>query len=230
MKLQLKGGDNLPVAQIAQLLAPYPSPTMFELGSNNGFDTVAFLTELKLTRLVSVEADPRCIKRTAPLLQDPRFILIAAAIHDHNGTGTFHICTSINPNNIEWGPHDLGNSLRHPKEILVSAPWLVYEDVEVSYVTLDYICEMLYISVIDFLWVDIEGANREMINGGKEALKKTRYLYLEVDRQENYEGEMLFEELSAAMTKLRFGLVHRFESDCLYRNLRMGMSEKIEVI
>jgi len=51
------------------------------------------------------------------------------------------------------------------------------------------------LEVIDFIWSDVEGSERDMINGAKETLKNTRYLYCEYNEKEMYEGMALLPEL-----------------------------------
>ncbi len=48
---------------------------------------------------------------------------------------------------------------------------------------------------IDLLWTDIQGAERDMIAGGQGALAHTRYLMMEVEAGELYEGQALRDEL-----------------------------------
>lgn len=48
----------------------------------------------------------------------------------------------------------------------------------------------------DLLWVDIQGAERDMIAGGQEGLKRTRFMMIEAEPEvELYEGQALKEEL-----------------------------------
>lgn len=60
------------------------------------------------------------------------------------------------------------------------------------------------IDVIDFIWTDIQGSEGELIRGATEALKKTKYLYLEYCQNEWYKGQTLLDELI-------FNLVDDFE-------------------
>ena len=52
------------------------------------------------------------------------------------------------------------------------------------------------IPLIDFIWADVQGAERELIEGGKETLnKKTRYFYTEFSNEELYEDQPTLDEI-----------------------------------
>jgi len=59
------------------------------------------------------------------------------------------------------------------------------EEVEVDCETLDNICKELGVSRIDFLKIDVEGAELEVLKGAEESLKITRNIAMEL----HYEGE-----------------------------------------
>ncbi len=44
---------------------------------------------------------------------------------------------------------------------------------------------------IDFIYCDIQGAEKQMIAGANESLKKTRYLYTEYSNSEDYENQAI---------------------------------------
>ena len=52
---------------------------------------------------------------------------------------------------------------------------------------------------IDFIWSDTEGSERGLINGGREALKNTKYFYAEYFEEEYYEGQALLTEIVELM-------------------------------
>jgi len=45
------------------------------------------------------------------------------------------------------------------------------------------------VSEVDLIWCDIQGAERLMIAGGQRTLSKTRWLLVEADAVEMYEGQ-----------------------------------------
>jgi FkbM family methyltransferase len=47
--------------------------------------------------------------------------------------------------------------------------------------TLDSVARETQLDRIDLLWVDIQGAERDMIAGGRHALSRTRYMMIEAE-------------------------------------------------
>lgn len=212
--------------EIRKLIEPYSPRTFIELGANNGSDTSSLLGQLGLEdRYIAVEADPRCVEKHKSRINDKRLTLIHAALNDHDGTGTFHMCTSPYAN---YGPWDCASSLRKPKQALVVNPWLRYEeDVEVRFITLDTLYSEYDLNIVDFVWCDVEGAFADVIRGGSDALKKTRFIYSEVEEDEQYEGQTLFPEVVKMMEVEGWELVFKFRYDALFRN--KSLTESIEI-
>jgi len=87
---------------------------------------------------------------------------------------------------------------------------------------LDSIFESEWLTKIDLLWVDIQGAENLMIAGGKTALSHTRYLFMEVENVELYEGEALKTDLVALLPG--WTVLQEFEYNVLMVN--GGFSER----
>lgn len=142
---------------------------------------------------IAVEADPRnaAVIRTRYRTW-ARFRLIEAAVAAHNGTATLHLCD----NNTDQAK---GSSSTHqPTGHLEHFKWCTFDEaVTVPAITLDTLAAAL--PVIDLLWVDIQGAERDMIAGGTETLKRTRFIMIEAESVEMYEGQALKPELLALL-------------------------------
>jgi hypothetical protein len=60
---------------------------------------------------------------------------------------------------------------------------------------LDDLAKSNNLDKIDLLFVDIQGAEREMVLGGTEILKKTNWIFIESYTNEMYEGQIVREDL-----------------------------------
>lgn len=76
------------------------------------------------------------------------------------------------------------------------------------------------IDLIDFIYADIQGAEVDMIRGGTEALKRTKYLYSEFANTPHYEGQINLDEI-LKMLGPNWKLEGIFESDNLLAVNRM---------
>ncbi len=56
---------------------------------------------------------------------------------------------------------------------------------------------------IDILWCDVQGAEKSLVLGGSASLSRTRYLFIEAEEVELYEGQALRKELLAMLPNFR---------------------------
>lgn len=180
-------------AVIRALQGKYPL-TVIDLGAHHADEYDWLSCYLRpLRRYIAVEADPRnaeCIRANYP--QTSGVTLIEAAIAAHNGTIKLHLCDNK-------ADQAKGSSSTHkPTGHLEHFKWCTFaESVTVPAITLDTLAAG--IPVIDLLWVDIQGAERDMIAGGAETLKRTRFIMIEAEAVEMYEGQALKPELLALL-------------------------------
>lgn len=90
--------------------------------------------------------------------------------------------------------------------------------VEVDCCTLDDLFDSQGLTRIDLLWVDIQGGERGMIEGGRKALAHTRFCFMEVELREMYEDQALRDELLTLMDG--WELVGDFPPNVLLKNTR----------
>jgi FkbM family methyltransferase len=190
-------------------------PCVVELGARGGEDEGwirgAFGTPV---HYVMVEPDMRNAQIILDILPGttPQRRLILGAIASYNGLITFY--GSQSPN----GDRTSG-SIRKPTGHLVHIPEIKFPEKSKTVVpcyTLDEIFRREWLSHIDLLWVDIQGAERDMIQGGREALRRTRYLFIEAETVELYEGEALKPELIRLLPG--WTLLNDFGYNLLLRN------------
>ena len=179
---------------VSALVHSLPSPCIVELGAHTGEDEEWLRGASAMpdhVHYVMVEPDPRncqCILERGPIHRTRR--LIIGAVADSSGFRQFHF--SVNRAN---GSRTSG-SLRRPSGHLQHFPEIEFPMVgTVQTYTLDEIFEREWLTKIDLLWVDIQGAENLMIAGGPVALSHTRYLFMEVEKVELYQGEGLRDDL-----------------------------------
>lgn len=66
------------------------------------------------------------------------------------------------------------------------------QEITVEGITLN---QLLPIDSPAALWVDVEGASREVLLGGREFLAETALLFLEVEHQSYWQNQWLFEDI-----------------------------------
>jgi len=213
-------GDNELVAFVGR-----DDPVILDIGCNDGSQTLWFLRLFGKARVYSFEPDPRARARYLKKVNDDRATLFDLAIADTDGTREFFVSSGRPETGKEatdrivtdW---DLSGSIRKPKKHLEKVPWCKFDrQIIVNTKTLDSWIREEGIGVIDFIWADVQGAEGDLIAGGKAALSKTRYFYTEYSNTELYEGQLNLRQLLILLPDFR--LVRRYENDVLLKNVRI---------
>ncbi len=198
---------ELSKTDIADLIL-YPQPLIFEIGCYDGKDSKE-LCEALLDRnyspiLYCFEADPRSQELFEKENIDSKLpvdclILVPEAVGDIDGTITLHQSDSEtrrhDHNQESWSA---SSSIKKPNNHLELFPDVQFNNtVEVKSTRLDtFYIKNFRGQLIDFMWVDINGAEEEFINGALGVLQhKTKYLYIEFSDKELYEGQITKDEI-----------------------------------
>lgn len=183
-----------------------PGPKMFfELGSHRGTDT-AWMSAISGVTVHAFEPDPRNHQPSRSNVIQHR-----TAISDRDGRAPFTL--SLRGWGQEW-THS--SSLKKPANHLARYPVTFGETIEVETISLDTFSRHECPGLIDFIWADIQGAEREMIRGGRETLARTRFLFTEYSDDELYEGQATLPQIMAMLPEFR--VVELWPDDVLLEN------------
>lgn len=195
------------VELIKQIVSRFEDPVIVDLGARRGEDTDWVIAACKKQpRAVLVEADianyKDLVARNLPV------DCVYGAIADHDGTCDF------------WENHDLGwgyGSIYAPMPGANSVNYDMFKRTEnVPCFTFDTLFRQQKLEHIDLLWVDLHGAEKDMIRFGREAMSKTHHLFMEALDNKLYEGSATKQELMAMLPGWR--LVKEFPWNILLRN------------
>lgn len=215
---------NGPLLQ--RLLGPDPR-VILEVGANHGQHTQLFLRTFPSARIHAFEPDPRAIEAFRRQVSDRRVTLHEIAIGAANGRAQFHASNGLPPDATPdvkaaypkgW---DQSGSLRKPKTHVSKWPWCRFpRTIGVDVRTLDTWSGKHEPGPIDFIWADMQGAEGDLVAGGRETLARTRFLYTECFDDELYEGAPTRIALLDMLPD--FEIVKLYESDILLRNTRIA--------
>ena len=210
-------------AAIRRAMRGIVSPCIVELGAHTGEDEV-WLRESCIdayggiagVHYVMVEPDPRNCQFILDRQQTSRIRrLIIGAVADQDGEALFHMS-----DNERTGDHGSG-SILEPTGHKTGMPWIKFDRATwVRTYTLDSLFDREWLSKIDLLWTDVQGSERAMLAGGKEALRHTRFLFMEVENVELYAGQALKPELIELAAGHGFEVVEEFQYNVLLMNGR----------
>jgi FkbM family methyltransferase len=185
--------------------------TFLELGAHRGSDT-EWMARIPGITLHAFEPDPRNRQPARP-----NVILHRAAIAAADGRAPFVLSDS------GWGREwTYSSSLKRPRRHLERYPVTFGETIEVETIALDSFARRNGIDTVDFIWADIQGAEGEMIRGGRELLRRTRYLYTEYSDDEMYEGQSPLAEILSMLPDFR--VLELWPEDVLLENRALAGS------
>jgi FkbM family methyltransferase len=194
---------------------------LIEIGAHFGTETLKFRNILPKCRIISFEPDPRNIKLLRDQKIDEICTLEELAVSNNNGLAEFHLssgdCKSWASDPIlranDWSA---SSSLKKPKEHLDVHRWVHFEQsIKVKSIRLDdYI--PIKDKVVDFIWMDVQGAEDLVLEGAKKTIERTRYIYTEYNNKEMYEGQMNLNQILETLNN--WEVVQLYSDDVLLKN------------
>ena len=212
---------------------------IFEIGGHYGEDTLRFYKYFPHSKIYSFEPDPRNIQiikkfcSTIPSIQ----LIEKAVSNKHNENISFYQAKSKD-SNIQDKYNFIGVEDYNKLELSGSGASSIkkinhknietYNVIKVKTVRLDIWASDNNIDVIDFIWIDVQGAEKQVIEGLKNIIIKIRYIQLEYG-ETSYEGGLSKKETYDMMINNNFVLVSDYNpnssnGDFLLKNKRIVKS------
>jgi 2-O-methyltransferase len=183
----------------------------------DGTNTLWFLEIFDRPQIFCFEPEPRAIKKFNQKIGDrPNVSLFEIAIGAEDGEITFYQSDGENPQKHlqETDGWDKSGSIRKPKDHLQVHPWVTFDRPMMS---LDsWYAQSQIDGSIDFIWMDTQGAEADVIDGGITTLAKTRFIYTEYNSRELYENQLNLDRILAKLPD--FEVVRKYPDDVLLKN------------
>jgi FkbM family methyltransferase len=197
--------------------------TIFEAGAGQGEDTIEFLTVFSDTENLSIfcmEPDSRNIPAFRATINDSRVHFFEGVVGDVDGEVEFNTSTK---SFITGQELIFSSSLRKPgKDIYKMWPSLFqnegnFSPTKVKSYRFDTFVKENNIDHIDWIHLDIQGAEDLFINGGLETLNtKVKYFYTEYNNEEVYKGNPNLDKIVSMLPN--FSIMQDFITDVLLVN------------
>ena len=195
-------------------------PVSLDCGANPGLSSVALLQAFPQSKIVAVEADPDVfvlLKNTA--IKHPQIYPFHVALGDKNGVTPFY--QAQNHRNARGQ----GSIFPQSKEHWYWKVRLSKKPTSIPMQTLDDFCSQHEIPTLDFLFLDMQGAEYSMLKASVNILDKVRAIYTEVLFEEIYDGAPLYDDLKALLEQRGFAELtlykrHKSWGDVLFINTR----------
>ena len=199
------------------------NPVILDIGANDGGTSAFFISSFPEAQVFSFEPDPRAISRfKSRYLNAPspfsKIELFEGVLSDIVGELNFYQSDGNNPS-VEWyeSGWDLSGSIKKPTKHTQEIPSITFrKTITVSSTTLDFWMETKSLEIIDLAWIDVQGAERNVIVGAQHSLSVIRYIHIEYSANQLYEGQMDLPGLLALLPD--FEVLQVYRNDVLLKN------------
>jgi FkbM family methyltransferase len=219
--------------EIKQILKK-ENPLVLEIGSHIGIDTLKFLSEFKDITIYCFEPDPRCAAVFREIVKDKRCALVEAAVSNVDGTTLLHLSGGWPPgyrDQSDWvygrGDWNASSSIKNAVSHSSMYPWLSFDrTIEVRTLKLDTWIKENNIGMIDFVWADVQGAEKELIEGAANTLQAVYYFFTEYGEKSPYPNALTRTETIDLLNQFDFEIIPRYSDigqigNLLFRNRKL---------
>jgi FkbM family methyltransferase len=189
----------------------YKSPKfIFDIGACDGLDSIKYswlFPNSKVYSFEPIDNNYNLILKNLDKYSISNIIVEKLALSDSDGEAEFYL-SSGSPDNVENSDWDYGNkssSLLKPGKTIEIHPWLKFENKQlVKTKTLKNYMDENKIQTIDFIHMDVQGAELMVLNGAGNYLKNIKMIWLEVENIELYKNQPLKTDVESFLIKNNF--------------------------
>jgi FkbM family methyltransferase len=187
---------------------------IFDIGSCEGEDSIKYAQLFTNAKIYAFEPLPKNLSILETNLKKYGITTVEVlpiAISDEEGKAEFYV-SSGNPENAanlnEWDYGNKSSSLLAPGLVKDYYSWIKFNEViEVNTNTLENVCRYYQIEGIDFIHMDVQGAELKVLKGAKGFISKVKAILLEVESVHLYQHQPLQEDIENFMRENKFFLI-----------------------
>lgn len=188
------------------------SLVVFDVGACEGENAVRYGHLFPRARVYAVEPLPENIalmNRAVAEHSADNVTPIEACLADREAEADFHVSSGTPPRyseqDLDWDFGNKSSSLLVPGEANAVHPWLQFTDtIKVATSRLDRLAAHLHITHIDFLHLDVQGAELMVLRGAGALLERTWTIWLEVEAVPLYVGQPVGAEVESFLRRHGF--------------------------
>lgn len=177
---------------------------ILELGAHRAPTSKRFVRAQDGRKAVAIEANPFNYAKFGPLAEDVGVLYLNYALTDK--TGPLNLVLSDSDRDRKRGHTKTSNSillnLDFGRTKKVEVPGITFDDLENEAAFKEYLPSLTDTRAA--LWIDVEGALSQLLDGAKTALPKCLFAMAEVERVERFEGQKTVEHVAKQFADLGF--------------------------
>lgn len=212
-------GSGLIIKKLLQKFSEYDRITIFDIGACDFTDSIFFKKSFPNANVYAIEADKVNYERNYENAKIYEIKTFNIALSDVDGKTTFYPSLLDTNTQVEWR---YAGSIVKPifKENSNEASnySVIYDDngYEVETMRLDSFCEKEKIHKIDFIHIDVEGAEDKVLCAMGKLKPSLIFAETYHFRVKNYNNTINLEQFDELMFSLGYNISQRFEYDTLY--------------
>ncbi|WP_291722483.1 FkbM family methyltransferase [Bernardetia sp.] len=183
-----------PIALLYDIYNEQDKLTIFDIGACEGESSIFYSEHFPNATLYTFEPVPSnfsLVKQNTASYNNINPFQIA--LSNENGTATFHVSSGTpegKDDNVNYG--NKSSSLLSPELHTDTHKWLKFEEkIEVRTQILSDFCQEKNISKIDFIHIDVQGAELMVFEGANQIINAIDCIWMEVEEVELYKGQPL---------------------------------------
>jgi FkbM family methyltransferase len=175
-------------------------PIIIDCGAHVGADSIELARIFPRSSVFSFEPVPEIFHQLKKNTRKFKNIsCYQLALSDATGSATMHVSS---------GRSDASSSLLQPTGHKEDHPDVFFEkNIHVNTITLDDWAQKNNIQKIDFLWLDMQGFEFQMLNASSKIFPHIKAIHMEVSLREAYSQSMLYPDLKKWMNERGFDVI-----------------------
>lgn len=188
--------------------------TIFDVGGCNFHDSRALRAHLPYANIFSFEPDKVNLEQYGEEAARDLINIVPVAVSDSDSEVMFYQSLS----------HRASGSILKPKTKPGTTEGIIHpglffdlEGIPVQTIRLDTFCKLNNILSIDYLHIDVQGAEEKVIKGLGDL--RPGFIFAETCEFGTYESGTTLEEFDKLMSDMGYSIVNRFRDDTLYKHV-----------
>lgn len=204
--------ESLPIAdELSRIFNVNDPIVIFDIGSCEGEDSIRYAKMFPKSKIYAFEPLLKNIEIIDTQLNKYKVTQVTVsqiALSDEIGVANFYV-SSGSPEHLkntkDWDYGNKSSSLLEPDAVLIHYPWLKFEQsIQVKTNTITNFCNEQSITKIDFIHMDVQGAELKVLLGSGNLLANIKAIWLEIENVNLYKNQPLSQEMQDFMEKNGF--------------------------
>lgn len=203
---------------IKQTLANKPNLIIFDVGGCDFNDACHFKNHFPHAQIFSFEPDETNLSVYKPRADQVGVLVAPVALSNCNDETTFYPSISYNGNTHKASGSTLKPNVKPGTAEGINHDGLLYDlnGYKIQIVRIDTFCELNNIDHIDYLHMDVQGAEKKVLEG--IGSYRPSFIFAETCEFTTYDSGHTKEEFNEYMNQLGYEIIHEFRDDTLYKH------------